>query len=225
MIAIKICGLRTIEHALYVAAAQANMIGLVFAKSRRQVTQDEAVAIVNALRQHKQYHHVKVVGLFVNEQPSQINAIADYCRLDYVQLSGDETPKQATGICRPIIKALRLNGMPVEDEWLRLMANQQQTVIHFAPCPLIIDSHVAGSYGGTGVVGDWSRTTILAKKQTLMLAGGLTPNNVTTAIALVRPWGVDVSSGVETNGIKDAALIEAFIQSVRLAKKVKEVVL
>ncbi len=191
------------------------MIGLVFAPSRRQITNHQAATIVSALHQQHYGQRVQVVGLFVNEHPDTINAIADYCELDYVQLSGEEHPEQVGDIRRPIIKSLRLNGTACESAWLDCAKHHGYVV--FAPIPFIVDAHVAGAYGGTGVMADWHKAAALVQHQTLMLAGGLTPDNVGAAIHHVHPWGVDVSSGVETNGVKDEQLIASFVQAVRSA--------
>jgi phosphoribosylanthranilate isomerase len=228
MLAVKICGLSTIEHALAAAVAGADMVGMVFVPVRRQVSPEQAATIVGALRQHPAGEHVRTVGLFVNEQTAHINEIAAQCGLDYIQLSGDETPQQAVGIHAPLIKSLRLDGGPVEQEWLRLaqssvspeqpaMIRVQGGEIRLAPCPLIVDAHVAGAYGGTGTLADWQRAAVLAQQQPFLLAGGLKPDNVAEAIAQVQPYGVDVSSGVEVDGRKDTALIESFIHTARAA--------
>jgi phosphoribosylanthranilate isomerase len=216
------------------------MIGLVFAPSRRQITVDQATAITAALRHHAAGQHVWVVGLFVNESPAQMNQTAEYCGLDYLQLSGDEAPEQMRGINRPIIKSLRLDGSSREEPWLsllrgpkqvvrrhdsllgyRLLAGSEQFLV--APLSLLIDAHVPGAYGGTGTLADWSRAAELACQYTVMLAGGLTPANVANAIMQVRPGGVDVSSGVETGGVKDVARIEAFIQAARSVEDSKRI--
>lgn len=203
------------EHACAAAAAGADWIGLVFAPSRRQVTPEQASTIVWALRQHHAGPHVAVAGLFVNEQPSHINAIAHQCGLDYVQLAGDETPDKAAQMEVPVLKTVRLDGSQGEQAWLAHAArNNQEPGVTFAPCPLIVDAHVPGSYGGTGTLADWSRAADLARTYPLMLAGGLNPTNVAQAIKQVRPWGVDVSSGVERDGTKDVHLIESFIRAV-----------
>lgn len=225
MTTVKICGLSTVDQALAAATAGADLIGLVFAPSRRRVTVEQAQNITAALRQQPQGRRVGVVGLFVNEQPDHINAVSIACGLDYIQLSGAETPADGMGIERPVIKAVRLNGTDDDELWLNLLAGQSQPsssavprvvalptgVLRLAPCPLLIDAHVPGSYGGTGTLANWDAAATLARHQPIMLAGGLTPGNVAAAIARVRPWGVDVSSGVETDGRKDATLIETFI--------------
>lgn len=231
MTIIKICGLSTPEHALAAATAGADWIGLVFAPSRRQVTVDQAATIVATLRRASVGQHVRVVGLFVHTQPAQINMIADACGLDYVQLSGDETPAEAFEIARPVLKAVRPETNPTVAEWLTLFRGQPRmsdgsaSAISPALCfpglnrrfLALVDAHVPGVYGGTGVQADWDQAAKLARDYPLMLAGGLTPENVAEAIRRVRPWGVDVSSGVETDGVKDATRIAAFIRAVRRA--------
>lgn len=212
MTVIKICGLTTPEQALAAALAGADMVGLVFAPSRRQVTAEQAAAIVAALRCHPQGQQVQVVGLFVNEQPAIINALVDQCGLDVLQLSGDELPDVAIHLHRPVMKSLRLIDSPIESAWL---AATKQPNFPFAACPFIVDAHVAGAYGGTGTLADWERAAEFAHHQRFLLAGGLTPDNVVEAIRQVRPWGVDVSSGVETQGVKDLALIQSFIYRVQ----------
>jgi phosphoribosylanthranilate isomerase len=216
-IIVKICGLRSVEQATHAAAAGADLLGVVFAPSRRQTTPEQVAAIATALCQHPQGQRVGLVGLFVNETPAQINAIADYCGLDYVQLSGDEPPDHATQIARPIIRALRLTGTAEETAWLALAEPRQRPEGTFAPCPFVIDANVSGAYGGTGTPADWEKAAALAATQPVLLAGGLCPANVAEAIAQVRPRGVDVSSGVETDGTKDPARVEAFIRLARAA--------
>lgn len=216
-IVVKICGLRGVEHALHAAAAGADLLGVVFAPSRRQTTPEQVATIAAALRQNPHGQRVGLVGLFVNETPHQINAIADYCGLDYVQLHGDEPPDYAAHLARPIIRALRLNGAAAENAWLRLARTSHLPAGTFAPCPFVVDAHVPGAYGGTGKLANWEQAAALAARQPLLLAGGLRPANVAAAIAQVQPHGVDVSSGVETDGVKDPSLVEAFIRQVRTA--------
>ena len=216
---VKICGLRTVEHALAATAAGAAMLGLVFAPSRRQVTPEQAAAIVAAVvaAPHPAPHRV---GLFVNTAPALINTLAAQVGLDYVQLSGDEPVAYAELLTLPIIKAIRMDGSAHEAAWIRLAYAEQRppqlggqrAVI------LLVDAHVPGSYGGTGVVADWARAAELAARAPTMLAGGLNPANVAAAIAAVRPLGVDVSSGVEQNGQQDPAKIEAFVGAARAAQ-------
>lgn len=199
---VKICGLRTVEHALVAAAAGADLLGLVFAPSRRQVTLSEAATIASAV-QRLPTPRPRLVGLFVHEQPERIDAIAQQIGLDLVQLSGDEPVSDAAVITVPIIKAIRMDGSQHETDWLQ------------QPVTFLVDAHVPGSYGGTGVRADWARAALLAQQRPLLLAGGLNAENVAAAIVAVRPLGVDVSSGVERDGRKDTLLIETFIAAAR----------
>ncbi|GAB4427707.1 MAG: phosphoribosylanthranilate isomerase [Chloroflexi bacterium OHK40] len=204
---VKICGLRTVEHAL--AAASADMLGLVFAPSRRQVSVEQAATIAAALRA-RGAPAPRLVGLFVNASPASIITVASAVGLDLVQLSGDEPPEDADALSLPVIKAVRMDGSARETAWIRRAASGELT--------LLVDAHVPGAYGGTGVRADWQRAAELAATTPLILAGGLTPANVATAISAVRPLGVDVSSGVETDGHKDPAKIEAFLEAARSAR-------
>jgi phosphoribosylanthranilate isomerase len=156
---------------------------------------------------------VKIVGVFVNAPASQANTIADSCHLDWVQLSGDEPWEYCRQINRPVIKAIRLGGQSSEDVCaeLALGARMLSTQTFVA----LLDSEVKGKYGGTGVAFDWSLAKLVAMRFPVIMAGGLTPENVAEAIQIVEPWGVDVSSGVEVEGVKDAAKIRAFIDAVR----------
>jgi len=205
---VKICGLRTIEHALAAADAGADMLGLNFAASRRQVSPEQAALIAEAVRAMPNAGRVGIVGLFVNETPERMLEIAGLCGLDAIQLSGDET-SEVVGQLRGIrlFKAIRLDGAPNEAGWLE--ADQAPSV------RLLVDAHVPGSYGGAGVLADWGRAAELARRRSIVLAGGLTPENVGAAIRQVQPWSVDVSSGVETNGIKDIIKIRAFVAEAR----------
>jgi phosphoribosylanthranilate isomerase len=207
--AIKVCGVRTIEHALVAAQAGATLIGMIFAPGRRQISPALAQSIRAAV--HESGAAAKTVGVFVNESASSINAIAAAVALDVVQLSGDETPAIVAQLKLPVFKAIRLTGSPEEQQWQRLAEAQPDRV------RLLIDAHVAGSYGGAGVLADWPQAKIWAAATPTLLAGGLNPDNVAAAIEAVAPWGVDVSSGVETDGIKDSAKIIAFIAAAHQA--------
>ncbi|PDW01992.1 phosphoribosylanthranilate isomerase [Candidatus Viridilinea mediisalina] len=207
---IKICGLRTIEPTLAAAQAGADLLGLVFAPSRRQVSVAEAAPLVAAIRALPA-PRPRLVGLFVNASPTTINAIVAELALDLVQLSGDEPLHEGATLNRPIIRSLRMDGSPREAAWLA----QSQLGDH--PLLFLADAHVPGSYGGTGVQADWNQAAHLATQVPLLLAGGLHAQNVASAIATVQPSGVDVSSGVESAGQKDCAKIRAFIAAAREA--------
>jgi phosphoribosylanthranilate isomerase len=208
MTLVKICGLRTIEQAITATDAGADMLGLVFARSRRQISPEEATRITAAVRAAPASQPPILAGLFVNEAPERMLAIARQCGLDALQLSGDEASALAEELPGyRLLKAIRLDGRPSEAGWL---AADQTLAVH-----LLLDAHVPGSYGGTGVLADWEQAAELAHRRPIMLAGGLTPENVGAAIQQVRPWGVDVSSGVETDGVKDSAKIRAFVAAAR----------
>jgi phosphoribosylanthranilate isomerase len=212
MMLVKICGLRTIEHAQAAVDAGANMLGMVFAASRRQVSPEQAAVIAEAVRSTPSARRVSIVGLFVNEAPERMLAIVRQCGLDAIQLSGDEASDVAGQLPDiALLKAIRLDSAPSEAGWLA--ANQAPDV------RLLVDAHVPGTYGGAGVLADWGRAAELARRRSIMLAGGLTPENVAAAIRQVRPWGVDVSSGVETNGVKDVAKIRAFVAAARACEQ------
>lgn len=198
------------EHAQAAVQAGAEYIGIMFAPSRRQVDSELAVAIAAAARQAAAElgRIVGVVGVFVDEQPDTINAIVAEAGLDLAQLSGHEWPDVSAAIAVPVVKAIRFDGHASEAAWLALDRDR----------PLLVDAHVAGALGGTGVKGDWQRAATLAAERPIWLAGGLTPANVGEAVRLVRPRVVDVSSGVEHNGSKDAGLIAAFVGAAKAAE-------
>lgn len=210
-IAIKICGLSTSEHAIVAVESGADMLGLVFAPSRRQVSPKQAAALTEAVRNYQRQMGIEkqasFVGVFVNEDAAHMASIADYCGLDSIQLSGDEDTSIVDRLPSQydIIKAIRLTDAATEHQWLT--ANK--------PVRLLVDAHVAGSYGGAGVIADWDKAAIVAQQHEILLAGGLSSTNVAEAVQAIRPWGVDVSSGVESNGIKDAAKIRSFVAAVR----------
>lgn len=211
MTIVKICGLRRVEHALAAVEAGADLLGFIFAPSRRQVQPDEVAEIAEAVRAATPpARRVGLVGVFVNELPERMSAIAHTCDLDVLQLSGDEEyPILERLPGRMVIKAVRLDDTPQEHGWLFAAVSAH----------LLVDAHVPGSYGGAGVVADWERAALLARRRPIILAGGLTPGNVGAAIRRVQPWGVDVSSGVETDGVKDTAKIRAFVAAANTSDK------
>jgi len=191
---VKICGVTRVEDAEAAVEAGANAIGFVFwPKSPRFVDPFRARAIAAALPPF-----VTAVGLFVNQPAEYVNGVASLVRLGAVQLHGDETPADAARIQRPVIKAAPART----DEWPMRVT-------------LLLDAHDPEKRGGTGRTIDWSAASAIAATRRTILAGGLTPANVAEAIARVRPFGVDVSSGVEqAPGIKDRAMIRALFESI-----------
>lgn len=213
-VAIKICGIREPGHARVAAEAGANMIGLVFAPSKRQVTVEAACAIVRALDALEK--RPSVVGVFVNEAPRRILEVAGRVGLDIIQLSGDEPP-EAVLTCAdqlPTIKGLRFRAGTHLEKAARLLTIYQALEMG-ERLRFLIDAYHPQQYGGTGDMADWSLAATLAQNTPLMLAGGLNPENVGEALATVRPWGIDVSSGVERDGAKDDELIKQFISAAR----------
>lgn len=203
---VKICGISNLKHAQVAAAAGADFIGFVFAESKRQVSPEKAKEIISSFKHEADFGKSKFVGVFVNSDPDSINRVAEKSGLDFVQLSGDESPEFCSKIALPVIKAVR--PRTADEAW---------KVLEFEPvCETILfDTFHQGSFGGSGITGDWTIAAEAAKMVRLILAGGLTPENVVDAADAVSPWGVDVSSGVETNGVKDEKKIIDFIRAVR----------
>lgn len=199
---IKICGITRIEDALAAVSAGADAIGFVFyAKSPRAVTPEQAAAIIAALPPF-----VTTVGLFVDMPRTELKQLLEVVPLDLLQFHGDESPADCAGYGRPYIKALRVKP---GDEVAAAISRYPDA------SGVLLDTYVAGTPGGTGEAFDWSLVPRNAAKP-VILAGGLTPENVGEAVRQVRPYAVDVSGGVEAaKGIKDAAKIQAFIQRAR----------
>lgn len=198
----KICGITRVEDALAAVAAGADAIGLVFyARSPRAVTVEQARQIVAALPPF-----VTTVGLFVDIERAELQQILADVPLDLLQFHGDESLAQCEGHGRPYIKALRVKP---GDDLVALMAQYPSA------SGILLDTYVEGVPGGTGLAFDWSLVPQALPKP-VILAGGLTPENVAAAIAAVKPYAVDVSGGVEASkGIKDADKVRAFIREVR----------
>jgi phosphoribosylanthranilate isomerase len=213
MTRIKICGIRDKTHALAAVQAGADFIGLVFAPSQRQVSPALAREIASAVK--KSNDATKVVGVFVNAPSSQVNELADFCALDWVQLSGDESWEYCRKVVRPVIKAIRIDRQSPEE--LNADLSSGSRLLLTQGFITLLDSRVEGKYGGTGESFNWNLAQKVAKGFPVIIAGGLDPKNVTRLIKRVAPWGVDVSSGVETGGVKDTSKIEAFIGAVRKA--------
>lgn len=200
----KICGITRVEDALAAVEAGADAIGLVFyAKSPRAVTVQQARSIINAMPPF-----VTTVGLFVDASRCELGEMLDAVPLDLLQFHGDESPESCEGYHRPYIKALRVK--PGDDI-------AAQVALYKNASGVLLDTYVPGIPGGTGEAFDWSLVPEGLSKP-IILAGGLTAENVAQAIARVRPYAVDVSGGVEAaKGIKDAQKIRAFMQAVRAA--------
>ena len=202
MTKIKICGIKTVTDALAAKDAGANLIGFNFyQKSPRYVEVGQCRDIMSVMRK---FGHITYVGVFVNASVEVIRATIETCGLSFAQLHGDEPSQMMQFLNGKAFKAFR--GVP---------ENLDGFVKEHAPA-FLLDASVKGSYGGTGVTADWNGAAELAKKYPLLLAGGLTPENVAEAVCIVKPWGVDVASGVESApGEKDVAKMSAFVKAVK----------
>ena len=216
---IKVCGIRECATAVSVAELGVDAIGLNFySRSPRSVTREEAIAISNALPKG-----ILRVGVFVNHACSEIESIVSACRLDIVQLHGDERPSFLVELRQklPDIPLIRAWRMPEEGlgDLTKFLEDCRSHQVPLAGC--LVDAHVSGLYGGSGKTVPWQRLSEQYSHQSappLILAGGLTPANIAEAISVVRPWGVDVASGVESApGVKDLQLTKQFVENARSA--------
>ncbi|MBN1855336.1 MAG: phosphoribosylanthranilate isomerase [Dehalococcoidia bacterium] len=211
---VKICGLTEESHLLAVAAAGADYAGLVFAESRRRVSPQRAREITRVL--DAMSARPKVVGVFVNSPLRFVNDTAELCGLDFVQLSGDETAEYCSGVERPIIRSVHVSTLTTIEDIERIVTAQQDARTGSADI-FLLDTGGKGVYGGTGRTFDWALARAVLSHHPFMVAGGLSPDNVGRLVREVNPAGVDVSSGVERNGIKDESLIRAFVDEARMA--------
>lgn len=242
MTLVKIDGFRNVEHALTAAAAGADFVGMIFAESRRKVGIDDAREIVQALGgsiTHQEmasppslfrgrgegltqwYTHGAealsrllekkrplTVGVFANNDPEEINEIADEVGLDLIQLSGGEPWSACLMANRQVIKVIHV--APGDDA--NLVLGRLETG---GAAAVLLDRGGTGLAGGSGQSFDWNVAAELGKQMPFWLAGGLNPGNVAEAIRIARPWCVDVSSGTETDGVKDPEKIRAFVKAAK----------
>jgi phosphoribosylanthranilate isomerase len=203
MTKIKICGIKTLNEAHAAVDAGADYLGFNFyPKSIRFIEKNSCADITSVLKQ--KYPQIKLVGVFVNLTVGEIKDLMETCSLDLAQLHGDEIVEILNALNGKAFKAFR--GIP---ERINGFARSESPAF-------LIDASVKGLYGGSGITADWNGAAELAKKYPLLLAGGLTPENVAAAVSQVKPWGVDVASGVETTpGIKDISKMTAFAKAVK----------
>ncbi len=217
MTAIKICGIQRAEDGVAAAVAGADFVGLVFVpQHRRRLTEEQASQIVKALIECPG-KTPQVVGLFADQPIDEVNRHIRSQHLERVQLCGSESLDYCGQVLAPVIKMIHVPGGEAQDGDLDRLAESIQKY-RDAGHLVTLDRQVDGLQGGTGKSFDWSIAARLAQAgHEFLLAGGLTPENVAEAVRTVAPWGVDVSSGVETGGVKDPEKIRAFIQQVRQA--------
>jgi len=216
---VKICGLTSIDDATVAVEAGADLLGFIFyEKSPRNISPEQAQAIISDLhRVHPldpEKPQYRTVGVFVNRPAAYIAAILAMTGLDWAQLSGDEPVSVLEQLHKRAYKAIRPRTYDEADAEASFYAALSP---RFGP-QLLIDAHRPGEYGGTGQRADWEMAAKLARLRSILLAGGLTPDNVAEAVRTVHPWGVDVSSGVEkAPGIKDHDAIRAFVHNAKTA--------
>ncbi|HEY0831948.1 MAG TPA: phosphoribosylanthranilate isomerase [Candidatus Dormibacteraeota bacterium] len=199
MVQVKICGICDAAGATAAVEAGADLIGFHFCSSQRRVTPEEARAIVDTLSPRP-----TIVGVFIDQDADEVRQMSDFVGLDLLQLHGSESPGFDAG--RPVMKVLKVKDGHVPDAqgW---------------PDPVMLDSWSADQRGGTGQVWDWELARGLLAARKVFIAGGLEPGNVGKVVSGLKPYGVDVSSGVESSvRVKDPDRVRAFVHAVRLAE-------
>lgn len=220
MTVVKVCGITEVEQACCALEAGADLLGFVLAPSRRQLTPEAAGEIVESCRRRfpRIQRSWQAVGVFASQPLGFVQKAAVQAGIDCIQLSGQEPPGYCRELALPVYKVVHIPEVvglvqryrgevartPVELEGIL-----SQLAVGYGATRLLLDSGGAGRWGGTGVTFPWEKVGRAARH--CLVAGGLTPSNVARAIAVMQPWGVDVSSGVESDGRKDLDLIRRFI--------------
>ncbi len=241
MTRVKICSVRDAETARAAAMAGADFIGMIFASSRRQVSPGECYEIIEAVRGVRRNTEVAriegpgrgeacgaswfrawneaiddaiarwrplIVGVFADQEAADANEIAEAAGLDLVQLSGGEDEEFVRRIRPPVLQAIHVHPETAAGDVLA-------AAVPGAAAGILLDTGSRKARGGTGTTFDWDVAAQVAQRLPLMLAGGLSPENAAEAVAAVDPWAVDVSSGVETDGVKDIEKVRAFIRAAK----------
>lgn len=241
MTRVKVCGVRDAGTARVAAEAGADFIGMIFARSRRRVSPGEARAIAEAVRAtggRAETARIEgpangagwfaawneaiedalgragplAVGVFADQTADEVNALAEETGIDLIQLSGGEDDAFARLMRRPALRTVHVRPRTAAADVLAAAVPGAGAGVH-------LDTDGGAARGGTGVPFDWSVAAEAGRALPVMLAGGLTPENVADAIAAARPWAVDVSSGVETDGAKDAGKVRAFVRAAKGAAR------
>ena len=216
---IKICGVRDGDSAFVAASSGADYFGVVLVEGvRRQLTPFRAQEVVRDFRIRARDHRVnrlrqkstQVVGLFRNQDARWVNTTARQVDVDYVQLNGEEDEAYMRAMWKPVIRQVRIKSDMSHDELSDLVDH------HLSMDRIVLlDRYDEHTPGGSGKTFDWSIADGIADREGVLLAGGLNPENVSSALQKLNPWGVDVSTGVETDGVKDHSKIRAFIETAK----------
>jgi phosphoribosylanthranilate isomerase len=209
---VKIDGFKEEEHILAAAEAGADFVGMIFAPGKRQVTPEQAVALVKAVKTLDK--PPAVVGVFVNAPASEVNRIAEECDLDLVQLSGDEDWQYCLEIDKPVIQVIHVADSDTVDSIVAKI-EERFNILQGRDVMYLLDTKSDDAYGGTGQSFSRHVAAGAAKRIPVIIAGGLNPENVAGVVDEVHPWGVDVSSGVEVDGKKNTTRIKEFISEVK----------
>jgi len=211
---IKICGLRDAASAVVAADAGANYLGFNFVDgSKRQISAENCIVVLDEYRWTKKpQNDPAIVGLFRNHDPAEVNRIARAVGFDYLQLCGDEDDEYIANMELPIFKQVF-----VKPEMTSADVNDLVSPFLESGHGIVLDSFSKGFLGGSGKTFNWDSAMGVANRERVLLAGGLNPENVGSAIEQLGPWGVDVASGVEIDGVKDPDRIRAFIAAAQSA--------
>lgn len=219
---VKICGNSNLNDARVATEAGADMLGFIFyPPSPRYVTPQAATDIIAALREEYGDAAPTMVGVFVDEDVSRMQSLRSEVGLDLIQLHGSEPPNEVQRLQPYAFKAIR----PQNRGDAEAMTATYAYILSVAPTApdFLLDAHHPWKFGGTGYTSDWGIGIVLARRFKLLLAGGLTPENVAEAVQTVKPWGVDAVSGVEqSKGVKDHERIRAFIREAKAAAETME---
>ncbi|HEY3373521.1 MAG TPA: phosphoribosylanthranilate isomerase [Candidatus Aquicultor sp.] len=214
MTRVKICGITNTEDALLAVDLGANAVGFVFAESPRQVKPEAAARIIKELPPF-----VTTVGVFVNHQAGEVKTIGEYCGLDVLQFHGEETASYCRLFKQKVIKAFRMKNYTEIEEWI-FHENEFEAETLLDPsanvAAFLVDAYARGQYGGTGLHLNWELVRNLESRKPLILAGGLNHKNVALAVKVVKPYAVDVSSGIEIKpGKKDRYRMREFMKVIK----------
>lgn len=199
MTKVKICGLKSKQDIRYANQLKPYYVGFVFVESSREIDQYKAKELMNDLDKS-----IKKVGVFLNTPISEVKEIAHYCDLDILQFHGDEDPLYCQSFDQEVWKGFRIKDK-----------DSLKQLVEYPVDGFLLDTFVKGQYGGTGKVFKWDMVTDISQDKFVILAGGLTSENVKQAIETAHPKVVDVSSGVEINGVKDYEKMKKLIENVR----------